>query len=61
MCTRSAEVDAVMGKSIASGGRMVKQPQTVFWGGYSGYFQDLDGHLWEIAYNPIMWVGPADN
>lgn len=55
-----SEVDAVMAQAIAAGGLMVKQPQKVFWGGYSGYFQDPDGHLWEIAYNPIMWVGPDD-
>lgn len=56
-----SEVDAVMAQAIAAGGLMVKQPQKVFWGGYSGYFQDPDGHLWEIAYNPIMWVGPDDS
>jgi uncharacterized protein len=32
----------------------------VFWGGYSGYFADLDGFLWEVAWNPAMWVGPKD-
>jgi uncharacterized glyoxalase superfamily protein PhnB len=31
---------------------MVKQPHRVFWGGYSGYVADLDGHLWELAHNP---------
>ncbi|MEQ9565127.1 MAG: VOC family protein [Porticoccaceae bacterium] len=56
-----SEVDAVMAQAIAAGGQMVKQPQKVFWGGYSGYFQDPDRHLWEIAYNPIMWVGPSDS
>ena len=35
-----------------SGGKMVKEPQKVFWGGYHFYFQDPDGHLWEVAYNP---------
>ena len=35
-----------------AGATLVKQPQKVFWGGYSGYFADPDGHLWEIAHNP---------
>ena len=39
---------------------LVKKPQKVFWGGYSGYFKDPDGHLWEVAHNPFFWVGPAD-
>ena len=56
-----AEVDAVIGQAVAAGGRQVKQPQKVFWGGYSGYFQDPDGHLWEVAWNPHFWVGPEDN
>ena len=34
--------------------------QKVFWGGHSGYFKNLDGHLWEIAYNPLFWAGPVD-
>ena len=33
---------------------MVKAGQKVFWGGYSGYFADPDGHLWEVAYNPFF-------
>ncbi|WP_013626830.1 VOC family protein [Rubinisphaera brasiliensis] len=53
-----AEVDALMQQAVAAGATMVKEPQKVFWGGYSGYFQDPDGHLWELAYNPFMWVGP---
>ena len=55
-----AEVDAVMAQAIAAGGTLLKQPQEVFWGGYSGYFADPDGHLWELAYNPFAWVGPED-
>tara|TARA_R110002073_G_scaffold125486_1_gene270028 strand:- start:951 stop:1364 length:414 start_codon:yes stop_codon:yes gene_type:complete len=55
------EVDAVINQAVSAGGTLVKQPQKVFWGGYSGYFKDLDGHLWEVAHNPIMWVGPEDN
>ena len=45
-------VDRVMAEALAAGAKLVKQPQDVFWGGYSGYFADPDGHLWEVAYNP---------
>ncbi|MBB3140206.1 VOC family protein [Halomonas organivorans] len=54
-----AEVDDVLAQAVAAGARLVKPGQAVFWGGYSGYFADPDGHLWEIAYNPFMWVGPG--
>ena len=47
-----AEVDRVTAEWVASGGSVVKQPERVFWGGYSGYLADPDGHLWEVAYNP---------
>jgi hypothetical protein len=47
-----AEVDRVAAAWVAAGGSMVKQPHRVFWGGYSGYVADLDGHLWELAHNP---------
>ena len=46
------EVDAVLAEAEAAGGRIVKPAQDAFWGGYSGYFADPDGHLWEIAWNP---------
>ncbi len=46
------EVDAAFRHAIDCGAKMIKQPQKVFWGGYSGYFADPDGHLWELAYNP---------
>ena len=55
-----AEVDATFAEAIKAGATSVKDPQKVFWGGYSGYFKDPDGHLWEIAYNPFAWVGPED-
>jgi catechol 2,3-dioxygenase-like lactoylglutathione lyase family enzyme len=55
-----AEVDTVIAHAVAAGGTLVKPPQQVFWGGYSGYFSDPDGHLWEIAHNPLFWVGPED-
>lgn len=46
--------------NVAAGATMVKKPQKVFWGGYSGYFTDPDGHLWEVAHNPFTWIGPKD-
>lgn len=54
------EVDEVVSEAVAAGATLVKTPQKVFWGGYSGYFKDLDGHLWEVAHNPLFWVGPPD-
>ncbi|QDU96753.1 VOC family protein [Lignipirellula cremea] len=53
-----AQVDEVVQHAVNAGAVLVKQPQKVFWGGYSGYFQDPDGHLWEVAHNPFAWVGP---
>lgn len=53
-----AEVDVVINQAVAAGATLVKKPEKVFWGGYSGYFKDLDVHLWEIAHNPLFWVGP---
>jgi uncharacterized protein len=49
------EVDAVMGQAEKAGAVIVKQAHETFWGGYAGCFQDLDGHLWEVAWNPA-WV-----
>jgi len=54
------EVDEVINQAIEAGATLVKKPQKVFWGGYSGYFKDLDDHLWEVAHNPLFWVGPID-
>jgi len=54
------EVDAVISVAVGAGATLVKTPRKVFWGGYSGYFKDLDGHLWEVAHNPLFWVGPLD-
>lgn len=52
---RSAdEVDAVMGEAEKAGARIVKKAQKTFWGGYAGYFQDPDGHLWEVLWNPAF-------
>lgn len=55
-----SEVDQIMDQAVSAGARVVKPPQKVFWGGYSGYFKDPDGYLWEVAYNPHFWVGPED-
>jgi catechol 2,3-dioxygenase-like lactoylglutathione lyase family enzyme len=52
---RSAEeVDAVMAQVKSGGAIIVKPAQKTFWGGYAGYFQDPDGHLWEVAWNPAL-------
>ena len=48
-----AEVDAIFDRIEGGGGKIAKRPQTVFWGGYSGYFQDPDGYYWEVAYADI--------
>lgn len=53
-----AAVDEAFAHAIACGARAVKAPEKVFWGGYSGYFADPDGHLWEVAHNPLMPNGP---
>ena len=52
--TSKAEVDAVMAQAISAGARPVKPPQNTFWGGYAGYFQDPDDHLWEVVFNPAF-------
>ena len=50
------EVDAIMEKARAAGATIAKEAQDTFWGGYAGYFQDPDGHLWEVAWNPQMKI-----
>ena len=50
-----AEVDAVMDQARSAGAVIVRPAQDTFWGGYAGYFQDPDGHLWEIVWNP-QWT-----
>jgi catechol 2,3-dioxygenase-like lactoylglutathione lyase family enzyme len=52
------EVDVVMKQAKHAGAVIVKAAQETFWGGYAGYFQDPDGHLWEIVWNPQLL--PAD-
>lgn len=55
------EVNRVMDEAAAAGARRVKAAAATAWGGYSGYFADPDGHLWEVAWNPHFWVGPEDD
>ena len=56
VCSK-AEVDAVMEQAREAGAAIVKPAHGTFWGGYAGYFQDPDGHLWEVAWNP-QWLSP---
>lgn len=49
-----AEVDEVMRQAQAAGAAVVKPAQDTFWGGYAGYFQDPDQHLWEVVWNPLL-------
>jgi catechol 2,3-dioxygenase-like lactoylglutathione lyase family enzyme len=49
-------VDAIMEQARAAGARIAKEAQDTFWGGYGGYFQDPDGHLWEVIWNPAWEV-----
>jgi catechol 2,3-dioxygenase-like lactoylglutathione lyase family enzyme len=51
------DVDAALQQAVAAGGRLVRPAHTADWGGYSGYFADPDGHLWEVAYNPFWPIG----
>jgi uncharacterized protein len=51
-----AEVDALLAKAEAAGAKILKAPQKAFWGGYHGYFADIDGHVWEVAHNPSFPV-----
>ena len=48
------EVDTVMSQAERAGATIVKRAATTFWGGYAGYFQDPDGHLWEVLWNPQL-------
>lgn len=54
-----AEVDAAYAAALEAGGTALKAPEKVFWGGYSGYWADPDGHVWEVALNPF-WPLAAD-
>jgi len=50
------EVDAVLREAEAAGAKILKPAQEAFWGGYSGYFSDLDGFAWEVAWNPSFTI-----
>ena len=52
------EVDALLARAVANGATLQKAAHEAFWGGYSGYFRDPDGHPWEVAYNPLVPMGP---
>lgn len=54
------EVDQVMSQAASAGAVVTKPARKTEWGGYAGYFSDPDGYLWEIAHNPLFWVGPSD-
>lgn len=53
--SNKTQVDAIMAKAKQAGATILKPAHETFWGGYSGYFQDPDGHIWEIVFNP-QWV-----
>jgi catechol 2,3-dioxygenase-like lactoylglutathione lyase family enzyme len=55
-----AGVDQVMVEAVAAGATLVKAAQETVWGGYSGYFSDPDGFLWEVAHVPQFWIGPKE-
>ncbi len=58
--TRSkAEVDSVLAEAARAGAQILKPGQDAFWGGYTGYFADPDGHVWEVAWNP-HWTVESD-
>ncbi|MEM8920374.1 MAG: VOC family protein, partial [Pseudomonadota bacterium] len=50
------EVDDVLARAVAAGGKLQKAAHKAFWGGYSGYFLDPDGHPWEVAWNPFFML-----
>jgi uncharacterized protein len=52
--TSREEVDAVMEEARRAGATVAKPAGPTFWGGYAGYFQDPDGHLWEVAFNAAL-------
>ncbi len=55
------EVDTIIKDLKSKGVKIIKQPETVFWGGYSGYIADPDDNLWEIAYNPYLTLDEKGN
>ena len=55
LCSKE-EVDALLAHVQTVGATLIKPAQDVEWGGYSGYFADPDGYLWEVAWNPFFWI-----
>ncbi len=53
------DVAPIYSAALAAGGRGIKEPHDIFWGGYIAYFADLDGYVWEIAHNPFSPLGPG--
>ncbi|MFN8404279.1 MAG: VOC family protein [Anaerolineales bacterium] len=56
-----SEVDEIIADLKSKGVKIVKEPQKVFWGGYSSYFADPDGYLWEVAHNPYFEFDKSGN
>jgi predicted lactoylglutathione lyase len=56
---KKEDVDDVLAEAESAGGKIVKPAREASWGGYSGYFSDLDGHLWEVAWNPMFPLNDA--
>ena len=56
--TTEAEVDEAYALALKCGATALKAPEKVFWGGYSGYYADPDGHVWELAMNPFWQLNP---
>ena len=54
-------VDRLFAEALAAGATPLKRPEATFWGGYSGYFADPDGHVWEVAHNPFFPLDPQGN
>ena len=56
-----SKVDAILDAAIVNGGKLINPAKKAFWGGYHGHFADLDGHIWEIAFNPFAPLRKNDN
>nr|VFJ95121.1 MAG: hypothetical protein BECKH772A_GA0070896_1008211 [Candidatus Kentron sp. H]VFJ95838.1 MAG: hypothetical protein BECKH772B_GA0070898_1008211 [Candidatus Kentron sp. H]VFK02013.1 MAG: hypothetical protein BECKH772C_GA0070978_1007911 [Candidatus Kentron sp. H] len=56
--TGEEKVKEVLLEAEAAGATIVKPARKADWGGFHGYFSDPDGHLWEVAFNPFVWIGP---
>lgn len=55
---KKEDVQPVLDAAAAAGGKIIKNAEDIFWGGHHGHFEDLDGHIWEIAWNPFSELGP---